>query len=229
MQNADLNTSLEEDREDEIGVLAQPIGPGSTARNAAQRRKRVSIVQVPFVAMCDAGHLQDFPWREWVHSSAAPTCEQPMRLYATGGASLAAQIVECECGAKRTLAQITAAEADRRTTYLSSNLAADRTPYLCRGMKSWLGAGATEPCASPMRGSLRSASNLYFADIRTALYLPRKTDIAPSTLVAVLEQPPLSTLVRLLSGAARRLRRRTCAVSMGKYCSHSQTINSLKA
>lgn len=129
-----------------------------------------------------------------------------MRLYATGGASLAAQIVECECGAKRTLAQITAAEADRRTTYLSSNLAADRTPYFCQGMKTWLGTGATETCANPLRGSLRSASNLYFADIRTALYLPRKTEIAPSKLIALLEQPPLSTLLRLLSGAGANIK-----------------------
>jgi hypothetical protein len=171
-----------------------------------QRKKRVSIVQVPFAAMCEAGHLQDFPWREWVHSSAAPACEQSMRLYATGGASLAAQIVECECGARRTLAQITAAEGDRRTTYLSSNLASDRTPYLCRGMKVWLGTGATEPCTNPLRGSLRSASNLYFADVRTALYLPRKTDTAPSQLVALLEQPPLSTLLRLLSGAGAEIK-----------------------
>ena len=167
----------------------------------AQRRRRVSVVQVPFVAMCDAGHLQDFPWREWVHASTSAVCEQPMRLYATGGASLSAQIVECECGAKRTLAQITSADANRRTTYLSSNLSSDRTPYLCRGFSSWLGAGATEVCTNPLRASLRSASNLYFADIRTALYLPRKTDMAPSILIAVLEQPPLSTLVRLLSGA----------------------------
>lgn len=171
----------------------------------AQRRKRVRIVQVPFVAMCEAGHLQDFPWREWVHWSAAPTCELPMRLYATGGASLAAQIVKCECGAQRTLAQITSAERDGRTTYLSSNLALDRTPYLCRGMKPWLGTGATEPCSNPLRGSLRSASNLYFADIRSALYLPRKGDVAPSKLVALLEQPPLSTLLRLLSGAGAEI------------------------
>lgn len=172
----------------------------------AQRKKRVGVVQVPFVAMCEVGHLQDFPWREWVHSSAAPTCELPMRLYATGGASLAAQIVECQCGDKRTLAQITAAEGDRRTTYLSSNLASDRTPYLCHGMKPWLGTGATEPCSNHLRGSLRSASNLYFADIRTALYLPRKSDLAPSKLVALLEQPPLSTLLRLLSGAGAEIK-----------------------
>jgi hypothetical protein len=171
-----------------------------------KRQKRVSIVQVPFVAMCEAGHLQDFPWREWVHSSTATTCEQPMRLYATGGASLAAQMLECDCGAKRTLAQITSAETERHTTYLSSNLSADGTPYLCRGAKPWLSIGSTDACTSPLRGSLRSASNLYFADVRTALYLPRKTDIAPSQLVAVLEQPPLSTLVRLLSGAGATIR-----------------------
>lgn len=167
----------------------------------AQRKKRVRLVQVPFVVMCEAGHLQDFPWREWVHGASVPTCQQPLRLYATGGASLSSQVVECGCGARRTLAQITAAEPDRRTSFLSSNLSKDGTPFLCGGTKSWLGAGAQEPCGNALRGSLRSASNLHFADIKTALYLPRKTDVAPSVLVSLLEQPPLSTLLRLLAGA----------------------------
>ena len=164
----------------------------------AEKKWRIGLVQVPFVATCSTGHLQDFPWREWVHQSGNPTCKLPMRLYATGGASLSAQTVECECNAKRNLANITSAAADDRSSYLSSNLSNDGTLYLCRGKKPWLGEGAEEQCASPLRGSLRNASNLYFADVRTALYLPRKTDVAPSALVAVLEQPPLSTLIRLL-------------------------------
>lgn len=164
-------------------------------------KKRIPLAQVPFVAMCDAGHLQDFPWREWAHSSQEPTCERPMRLYSTGGASLAAQVVECDCGAKRSLAQITAADPDGNNTYLTRNLAADRTEYRCRGMKPWLGTTETPGCERPIRGSLRSASNLYFADVRSALYLPRGTEDVPSTLTALLEQPPLSTLLRLLSGA----------------------------
>lgn len=125
-----------------------------------------------------------------------------MRLYATGGASLSAQIVECDCGnAKRSLSQITSAEPDGRKTFLSSSLASDKTPYLCRGRKPWLAIEKDDTCPSPIRGSLRSASNLYYADLKSALYLPRKGDSAPSALVMLLEQPPLSTLIRLLSGA----------------------------
>jgi len=54
-------------------------------------RGRRPLFQVPFVAMCDRGHIQDFPWREWVHHSAGMSCLRDLRLVATGGASLAAQ------------------------------------------------------------------------------------------------------------------------------------------
>jgi hypothetical protein len=169
-----------------------------------EKKWRIGLVQVPFVATCAAGHLQDFPWREWVHHSANPTCNSTLRLYATGGASLASQTVECDCGMKRNLANITTADADGRGSVLSSSLADDRTLYLCSGRMPWLGAGAEEACTNPLRGSLRNASNLYFADVKTALYLPRKSEVAPSILVAILEQPPFSTLISLLSklGAA---------------------------
>jgi hypothetical protein len=164
-----------------------------------EKKLRIGLVQVPFVAICQSGHLQDFPWREWVHGSSNPTCQRTMRLYATGGASLAAQTVECECGEKRGLGNITSADPDGQRSFLSSNLARDKTIYLCRGRSPWLGEQTDMPCANPLRGSLRNASNLYFADVRTALYLPRKTDQAPSELTALLDQPPLSTLIRLLS------------------------------
>ncbi len=43
------------------------------------------IVQVPFVAMCDAGHIQDFPWIEWVYGTANPPQNPPpTRLHSTG-------------------------------------------------------------------------------------------------------------------------------------------------
>lgn len=167
------------------------------------RGKRVVLLQVPFVAMCDRGHLQDFPWREWVHKTANPPCQKNLKLVATGGASLSAQRVECECGSKRTLAQITRADSSGRTTFLSSNLDDSGTLYLCRGLKPWLAIEEGEPCASPLRGSLRSASNLYYADVQSALYLPRSSGIAPSDLVDRLQEPPLSTLISLLKGAVK--------------------------
>lgn len=169
------------------------------------KNKKFMLLQVPFVAMCDRGHLQDFPWREWVHKTATPSCQLTLRLTATGGASLAAQKVECECGAQRTLASITTADSAGGTTFLSSNLDESGTAYLCRGLRPWLGLEDGEPCASPMRGSLRSASNLYFADVQTALYLPRSNASAPSELVDRLQEPPLSTLISILKGAVKTI------------------------
>ena len=169
----------------------------------ATNRKR-PLFQVPFVAMCDRGHIQDFPWRQWVHHSEVPLCQKPMRLVATGGATLAAQRVVCECESQRTLASITDAEPDG-STFLSDTLlkvdgGGPDQPYLCRGLRPWLGEVEPSECDRPLRGSLRSASNLYFAVVSSSIYLPRGSDFVPASLVSLMEEPPLSTLINLLSG-----------------------------
>src|SRR5262249_23099284 len=40
----------------------------ATCETSGQRSR---LVQVRFIAMCDHGHVQDFPWCEWVHRSAS--------------------------------------------------------------------------------------------------------------------------------------------------------------
>lgn len=162
----------------------------------AAKKKTRYVLQVPFVAICAHGHLQDFPWREWVHRTAEPDCEQPIRLLATGGASLAAQKVVCDCGKERSLASITDASTDG--SFLSDNLDDSGEAYLCRGLRPWLGGEASEPCTQFLRGSLRSASNVYFAQVRSAIYLPRGTSSVSPDLVSLFEEPPLSTIISLL-------------------------------
>lgn len=163
------------------------------------------MVQVPFVAMCDSGHLQDFPWREWAHKDANPTCNQPIRLRATGGASLGAQMVECDCGAKRSLASITEAKQD--DSFLSRMLDPSGNRYSCRGMRPWLGIEDTgEDCDRPVRGSLRSASNVYYGQVKSAIYLPRGSSAAPSDLIEMLQNPPFSSPISLLVDAGAEVK-----------------------
>lgn len=45
----------------------------------------------------------------------------------------------------------------------------------------------------------------YFADIRSAIYLPRSNSSTIADIVALLERPPLSMLVSLLSGAGHKI------------------------
>lgn len=154
------------------------------------------LVQVPFVAICAAGHAQDFPFGEWVHRSIAPTCTGVLRLRSTGGASLAAQVIECDCGKSRTMASITDGSADR--SFLSSNLESGEQ-YLCPGRSPWHGSEAASGCGNPIKGSLRSASNVYYAVTRSSIYLPQSND--PS-IEAVLElfasHAALGTVLQLL-------------------------------
>ncbi len=164
-----------------------------------RRRKRL-LVQVPFVAMCDAGHIQDFPWLEWVYrSSAPPQNGSPARLLSTGGMTLAGQKVKVDGGPERTLAGITSANPDGNTD-LSSTLDASGAPFLCPGARPWLGTEEGTGCGRPLRGTLRSAANVYFAQVHSSIYLPRGEDAAVTDAVSLMEQPPLSTLMSILLG-----------------------------
>jgi len=160
------------------------------------------IVQVPFVAMCDAGHIQDFPWIEWVYGTANPPQNPPpMRLYSTGGMTLAGQKVKVDGGPERTLAGVTNASPDGTDTELTRTLDSSKTPFRCPGHRPWLGTEEGEGCGRPLRGTLRSAANVYFAQIHNSIYLPRSDDTTVAEVISLLEQPPLSTFLSIFTGA----------------------------
>lgn len=158
--------------------------------------KRSLTYQVQFVAMCEAGHLQDFPWREWVHRSLEPSCDLSLKIFAAGGSSLVGVFVKCECGKKRNLRGITDATPDGTSTNLTRQLA-DGADYVCHGLRPWLGEflGASERCGRPVRGALRSAANAYFADTRSAVYIPRRVQGVDPSLLEILQRPPAAAML----------------------------------
>ncbi|BDA71633.1 hypothetical protein CAL7716_057990 [Calothrix sp. PCC 7716] len=159
-----------------------------------EAKKQVKYMdQAPIVAMCQDGHIQDFPWREWVHQSVNPNCQRSIRLIGTGSATLGGLQVRCDCGAKRSLNGIL--NADEEGTTLSRTLDRERVEYLCQGKRPWLGTLESEPCGCQLRGSLRAANNIHYAQVKSAIYLQRGTN---SELLSILEQPPLSTLINKL-------------------------------
>jgi hypothetical protein len=151
-----------------------------------------TLTQVPLIAMCERGHLQDFPWREWVHESVNPGCQQDIRLIATGSATLAGQKVKCGCGKERSLNAVT---FENNGQTVLSNALEKGERYLCQGSRPWLGTEEGEPCDCQLRAALRSASNVYYAQTRSAIFVPRGSNNVPADLVAVLESPSLKFLI----------------------------------
>lgn len=163
--------------------------------------KRIEMYQVRFVMICDHGHLHDFPWREWVHRDPNPACEGVLRLDAKGGASLSSIFVRCDCGAWRSLDRITTAEPENDNTHLSRELAPGQT-YTCPGAMPWAGADAHVRCDRPVRGSLRNASNVYFAEVRSSLYLPRIDEHGMQELIELLGKPKFSLIRSLVTSGS---------------------------
>lgn len=189
--------------------MAQPVDCPDhfhiDARTGKRRRSRMS--QVPFVAICPRGHLDDFPFSEWVHKSHDPSCHGVLRLQSRGGGGLEGQVVVCDsgpeakgCGAERSLSGIMNARWEHQVerTYLTDNLAGNSQPYECKGARPWLGEieGA---CGEPIRGALRGAGNVYFPKVESSIYLPRKVGAVSAALHDLLNRADVRPLLRLLN------------------------------
>ena len=150
----------------------------------AEKERRIAMAQVRFVCMCSDGHLQDFPWLEWVHKDPSPTCSGPLRLVSTGSLSVAGQRVECKgCNADaRSLSGSVYSDRGGGTTNLTEQLYPGGR-FLCGGFAPWLGEHR-EACDEALHVALRAASNVYFSQVRSAIYLPR--ELVPEELTKIL-------------------------------------------
>ena len=156
--------------------------------------------QVPFVAICSAGHLDDFPFDKWVHRAHRPSCNGPLRLKSAGGDGLEGQRVVCDgCQKERTLRGITEARLvnGEEHTNLSDQLSSPDDPYLCTGARPWL-AELEGACGQPVRGALRAAGNVYFPKVESSIYLPWKEGAVSAEMHDLMRNPAVSSTMRTL-------------------------------
>lgn len=160
------------------------------------RKYKPRMSQVPFVAICARGHLDDFPFDKWVHRSASPLCKGTLRLVSRGGGGLEGQVVTCDqCKSERSLRGVTEARFDKNGdehTNLSDQLVSPERPYLCDGARPWLGQ-LEGVCDQPIRGALRAAGNVYFPKVESSIYIPRREGAISEEVHQLLRHPAVST------------------------------------
>lgn len=123
---------------------------------------KASLVPMRFVAVCEHGHLQDVDWFRWAHrnnqiAENGQCTRQTARLkFLTTGASggdFNAMSIKCEsCNSSNTF------EALTNRPY----------PFGCHGRQPWEGYRESN-CESLPRVFPRAASNVYYAQTRSAL------------------------------------------------------------
>lgn len=187
--------------------------------HASGSGKGPRMSQVPFVVICEDGHLDDFPFREWVHKSVNVTCQGVLRIFSTGGGGLEGQVVRCGydaknkrdagqgCGASRSLMGITTAgrkdETGAESTVLTLELEDRAHPFRCTGARPWLHE-LEGHCENPVRGALRAAGNVYFPRVESSIFLPQKIGAVSGAMRELLRRPdvePVLTLLHSLKGS----------------------------
>lgn len=184
----------------ELSTLTMQQAVVCKDKKHADWKYKPRMSQVPFVAVCAAGHLDDFPFDKWVHRARRPSCGGTLRLKSLGGGGLEGQRVVCDgCERERTLRDITEARfvnGEERTN-LSDQLCSPDDPYLCTGARPWL-ALTDGACGQPMRGALRAAGNVYFPKVESSIYLPREEGAVSAEMHELMRHPAVSTTMRTL-------------------------------
>lgn len=132
------------------------------APNCKGRGKfRAPTIPAPFVVACPSGHIDDFPWRAYVHRDADTNCKKRMRLVYSGTTGSVSDIwIYCACDAKRSVSD---AFGENRSLALGE----------CTRKRPWLGIKNKDPheCkhAGQLRAIQRGATNGWFPLVRSAL------------------------------------------------------------
>jgi hypothetical protein len=141
------------------------------------RRRR--LMPARFLAVCPLkGHIQDFPFKEWVHRDAPAQAACRLRLRAGRGASLSGVVIRCTCGQWRSMA---GAFAEGVLTGIG---------VTCGGHRPWLGPPPGDAqCGQPLHVLQRGASNVYFPQVLSSIYLPVWAEQADRNVIELLELP----------------------------------------
>ena len=148
-------------------------------------RQRPYLIPLRIVAVCGLGHIQDFPFEEWVHQDRPLGAKCSLRFRAgRSSASLAGIKISCSCSTEQTLAGVFNFDIDKGG-------ALHRIGQDCRGSRPWLGeeGGAPAHCGEYLRVVQRGASNLYFSNVVSSIYLPLWAEKSKRAVVDTLENP----------------------------------------
>lgn len=134
----------------------------------------VPLIPSRFVVACRLGHIDDFPYVEWVHRGGqCPNTNGPDLKYGESGksASLAGINITCKaCKASRSM----------RGAFNKQSLAETTG---CKGSKPWAGKWE-EGCGEQLTGLLRGGTNVHFPIVRSSILIPPFTSENLKTKIA---------------------------------------------
>lgn len=137
----------------------------SYVHNCTTQGRAPMVIPARFLVTCDHGHLDDFPWLEFVHRG--PTdCNGPLRMYEFGPSGEMADVtIQCDkCESRRRLAEVVGPIGSKTMPPCNA-----RRPHLRDHDPNGCDCDSVRPIAL-------GASNLWFPVVISALSVPQAAD-----------------------------------------------------
>ena len=130
-------------------------------------RRHPWLIPSRLIVICPKGHIEDFPFMEWIHKNGNWDNTHKLRLLAgRSSAGLAGMRVTCSCETTETLTGIFNFD-------INTGSALRKIGYNCSGCMPWIGIeGNRNMCGKFLRVVQRGASNVYFPLTVSSIYLP---------------------------------------------------------
>jgi len=161
----------------------------STCQKQTQRRdlRKRACLPARFLVACPDGHLDDFPYVDFVHHGRTEPCGGAKLVLRDSANTLGPRVtITCvECSASRNVSQ-----ASGKDGWEALPACRGRHPHLQR----------FEPCGKKLRLMVLGASNLWFSVTASALHLPQSQTVADIVTAhwALLGGQPNATVAALL-------------------------------
>lgn len=134
---------------------------------------RQDLVVSRIVTVCEKGHLNDFPWIEWVHSKGKKSiCSVPSLEFKTGASGtegLEGLTVRCTCGASTTLKGAFDKDCFRKIDENNG-----QNTFMCPGNHPF--KHIRQNCNCYPKTVQRGASSVYFPLVYSSLVIPPYAD-----------------------------------------------------
>jgi hypothetical protein len=153
--------------------LALCTNPNCTGNKKSKSLPESKLAPVRFMKICSNGHLDDFPFHQWVHNGSGYETHK-LRYINKSGSGLSGIYIQCET---------CSSEASKKERSMSGALTPDNFDnYVCSGRTPWKD-DIREDCAKESTnengkiktkqvGVQKSSSNLLFPIVRNAIFCP---------------------------------------------------------
>lgn len=178
---------------------------------------KFKLLPVRFIAACPDGHIQDIPFKEWVHDQSfySPSEDHTLSYHAgSGSGDLSSITIKCTCKASKRLGGIMNISKSPDGSVYNSALASiglkneeklnidaenpnhsNQAGQYCSGNRPWLGPDIPNAnCSHHLQVIIRGGSNIHYSDIISALYLPESDTYTNKHVGKIIEDLGLGRL-----------------------------------